>query len=105
MSKDATKHASACRNANVLTDRQVDYAISQMVERARNGPNTGMVALAKHFAALAKSHAEEAQRDADKLIKALAKDQVRKNQTWRAFGKERSTQFIKDMKMDTGYTA
>lgn len=88
---------------DILTDKQVDYAISQMVERAQNGPYTGMVALVNHFAALAPGRAE-AKRDADKLIAALAKDRAGKNQSRAAFEKERRAQFLKDMKMDTGST-
>jgi len=87
---------------DILTDKQVDYAISQMVERAQNGPYTGMVALVNHFAALAPGRAE-ARRDADKLIAALARDRAEKNQSIAGFEKERRRQFFKDMKMDTGY--
>ena len=88
---------------DILTDKQVEYAISKNVELARSGPYTGMVALIKHFTALAKAgRAQEANKDADKLIGALARDRAGKNQTREAFEKERQSQFLKDMRMDTG---
>ena len=89
---------------DILTARQVDYAISKNVELARSGPYTGMVALMKHFTALAEAgRTEDAKSDAEKWIGALAKDRAARNQSRAAFEKQHRTQFPKDMKMDTGY--
>lgn len=113
MSKDTmkrksagTKRKSAGNITDILTDRQVDYAISQLVYLAQSGVNTGMVALANHFGALG---GERGKKDAARWIAALARDrflkktELRKGQSQKDYETKCRVQFAKDMKMDTGY--
>lgn len=93
----------AKNNMDLLTDKQVQYAISKNVELAQTGPYTGMVALIKHFRALAVTgRAEDAKKDAAKWICALAKDRARSRKSRAAFEKQHRRQFLIDMQLDTG---
>lgn len=105
MSKVITERESAGNNTDVLTAKQIDYAISQTVSLAQGGPYSGMVALVKHFVALAEAgNVGQAKYDAEQLIWALAEDRiVDKNQIREAFEEERRAQFLEDVKTDIGY--
>jgi hypothetical protein len=99
MKNDTTNSPNADTASAVLTDNQIDYAISQVVDRARSGPYSGLIVLANHLATVDR---DTARRDADKLIAALANDQA---EVPADFEEAQRVQFSDDMKLDTGCTA
>jgi hypothetical protein len=79
---------------NLLTDKQLDYAISQVMDLAQTGPHSGLSALVKHFRDLAVTgRTDEAKEDAEKCLSALAKVD---------FDNASRDQFLAHMRMDTG---